>query len=151
MDNLLQTIEAGMLVPQEVDDLERSLKEQRPNASNIRDLTQLYIVAIIYEESEIIDVIHRYMMINVEHGWYLDELMILESGNHFTCRKQHREASEAQEGFVCHKFPPFSDLTSEQIELLKQPYIRYLDRPYIRKYVNLQLPAKKRQSCCSLL
>lgn len=148
MDNLIQTIETHTLLPQEVDDLEHDLRNWRPNASNMRDLTQLYATALIYQESGVIEVIHGYM--TGITGWYFDELIILEAIYHCTCRKQNRELVNAYDGFVCHTFPPFLDLTVEQIKLLKRPYMGYIDRPYINKYV-VQNGKRKEKGCCNLL
>lgn len=154
MDNLIQTIETETLVPQEVDDFEQYLKHKRLNTSNIRDLAQIYAVALIYQEIVIIDVIDKYMN-SVNNEWYLDGRIILETIYHSTCRKQNRELDNTHDGFVCQKFPPFSDLKSEQINILKNPYIQYLDRPYIRNYQieNPNIPLKKQThaGCCNIL
>lgn len=133
MDNLVQTIETKTVDTQEVGNLEDHLRNLRPHECDMHDLAQLYAVALIYEETGILDVIYRYM-INIQNGWHLDELIILQSIYRCTCRKQNRELSNSQDGFVCQKFPPFSDLTPAQIELLKSPYISYLEQPYIHKY-----------------
>lgn len=146
MDTIIQTIELNTADPADIDELRNYFKTLKPSVIIIKDIEKIYIVAVLYHQQEIIEIIEDYMI--KYDKWVFDEYRLLTNLYHSLCRKQRKELS-ADCGFVCTESPLFTNLSYTQIKTLGDPYQNYLNKPYIQKY--LAKDQKKSTGCCVVL